>query len=184
VFDVAGYLNYEDYKSQIFDQLGNRINNYIVEKYFRNGDQWDLADTIKTHSGWCYVIDDRCYFECNGSLVPLNMDFESKTCGIAYKIKAKDQTEYVTITGNEYLCESEYLRLRLRKQTYSNGTCFYSLLDHHGDFRIDHGCDNLSELIGVLRMENDIDKRYIGSLPVEEAISERAKLIEKMKQFV
>ena len=85
------------------------------------------------------------------------MDFDSKDCGAAYKILGKDTAEYQKIIGNEYLCKSEYFGLKLHKQSYSDNTCFYTLEDKYGDFRVDYGNENLQELINVLERENEIN---------------------------
>ena len=83
------------------------------------------------------------------------------------------------IIGNEYLCKSEYFGLKLHKQSYSDNTCFYTLEDKYGDFRVDYGNENLQELINVLERENEIDKKYIGILPTAEEIG-RASCRERV----
>ena len=145
-----GYLNYSEFRNQFFDKFGNRKNNYIIEKYCKSTNGWILEETIKTYNGCYYVVNNKCYFECNNSLIPLNMDFESKDCGAVYKIVGKDITKYRKIIGNEYLCTNEYLGLKLHRQDYSDGTCFYTLQDKFGEFRVNHGNKNLEELINVL----------------------------------
>ena len=179
------YLDYNAFKNLFFDEFGNRINNFIIEKYYKSSHVWTLEETMKTHYGDYYVVDNKCYFKCNGSLIPLNMDFESKDCGAAYKIVGKDTAEYQKIIGNEYLCKSEYFGLKLHKQSYSDNTCFYTLEDNYGDFRVDYGNENLQELINVLERENEIDKKYIGILPTaEENIKQRDSFITDIKQFL
>ena len=178
-------LRFVDYRDTFYDEFGNRINNYIVEKYYKSYDAWKLEETIKTNAGSYFVVDGKFYFECNGSLIPLNMDFESESCGACYKVVGKDTTEYKRIIGNEYLCENKHLGLRLHRQDYSDGTCFYMLKDNRGQWRVDYGNHNLLELIGVLERGIEVDKQYIGTLPsIEETIQQTKKLIDDIKQCV
>ena len=89
------------------------------------------------------------------------------------------------IVGNEYLCKNEYLGLRLHRQDYSDGTCFYSLEDGKGQFRVDYGNRDLSELINVLEGGIEIDKKYVDILPFKkEDIKQTKTLIEAIKQYI
>lgn len=178
-------LRFSDYKDSFYDEFGNRTNNYIVKKYYKLDDTWRLEETIKTNIGSYFVVDEKLYFECNGSLIPLNMNFASESCGTCYKIVGEDTTEYRRIIGNKYLCKNEYLSLQLHKQDYSDGTCFYTLEDNRGQFRIDYGNHDVSGLINVLQRGMEIDKKYIDILPfIEGNIRQTRKLIDDMKQYV
>lgn len=180
-----GYLNYSEFRNQFFDKFGNRKNNYIIEKYCKSTNGWILEETIKTYNGCYYVVNNKCYFEYDNSLIPLNMDFESKDCGAVYKIVGKDITKYRKIIGNEYLCTNEYLGLKLHRQDYSDGTCFYTLQDKFGEFRVNHGNKNLEELINVLERENQLDEKYIKSLPtIKETITQRKIFITDIKMIL
>lgn len=64
-----------------------------------------------------------------------------------------------TITNNEILftCKDNVERpvdLTLHKQSYSDGTCFYSLQDRRGNWKVQHGSMDLNELIK--QMEHEI----------------------------
>lgn len=183
---LDGELRFADYIDSFYDEFGNRTNNYVIEKYYKNGNnEWILEETIKTNAGSYFVVDGKPYFECNGSLLPLNADFESEICWACYKVVGKDTTEYKRIIGNEYLCENKHLGLRLHRQDYSDGTCFYSLQDNRGQFRVDYGNRSLSELIKVLEREIEIDKKYIDTLPSsKETIQQIKNLIDDMKPYL
>ena len=43
------YLDYNAFKNLFFDEFGNRINNFIVEKYYKSSHVWTLEETMKTH---------------------------------------------------------------------------------------------------------------------------------------
>lgn len=183
---VEGKLRFADYKDSFYDEFGNRTNNYIIEKYYKNGNnEWVLEEIIKTNAGSYFIVNDKPYFECNGSLLPLNTDFESEHCGCCYKVVDKDTTEYKRIIGNEYLCENNHLGLRLHRQDYSDGTCFYTLEDNRGQWRVDYGNHDLLELIGVLKRGIEIDKQYVDVLPhIEEQIRQTKILIEDIKKYI
>lgn len=183
---LKGELRFVDYRDSFYDEFGNRTNNYIIEKYYKNkNNDWILEETIKTNAGSYFVVDEKLYFECNGSLLPLNSDFESESCGVCYKVVGKDTTEYKRIICNEYLCRNEHLGLRLHRQDYSDGTCFYTLEDNRGEFRVDYGNHKLVELIKVLERGIAIDEKYVDILPtVEETIKETRKLIENIQNFI
>lgn len=182
---IEGKLKFSDYENSFYDDFGNRTNNYIIEKYYKDDDTWYLEETKKTNAGSYFVVDGKVYFECNGSLIPCNMDFESKSCHACYKVVGKDDTDYVKIVGNEYLCKNEHLNLRLHRQDYSDGHSFYSLEDHRGYFRVNYGNRDLSELIRVLERGIEIDEKYVEILPSKkEDIKQTRKLIENMKQYM
>ena len=73
----------------------------------------------------------------------------------------------------------------MHRQDYSDGTCFYTLQDNRGQFRVDYGNRDLSELIKVLEREIEIDKKYVDTLPsIEETIWQKRKLIDDIKSFM
>lgn len=183
---LEGKLRFADYRDSFYDEFGNRTNNYIVEKYYKNGNNdWILEETIKTNAGSYFVVDGKPYFECNGSLIPLNADFESESCGACYKVIGKDITNYKRIIGNEYLCKNEHLELRLRRQDYSDGTCFYTLENNRGGFRVGYANSDLSELIRVLERRIKNDRKYVNVLPFKaEDIEQTRKLIEDIKAYI
>lgn len=192
---LEGKLRFADYRDSFYDEFGNRINNYIIEKYCKNGNnEWFLGEIIKTfNTGIYFVVNDKPYFECNGSLLPLNIDFESENYGCCYKVVDKDITEYKRIIGNEYLCENKYLGLRLHRQDYSDGTCFYTLQDDRSQWPVDYGNHDLSKLIKVLESKIENDEKYASIFPhtqeqvkqiIREQINHTKKLIEDIKRYI
>jgi len=111
------------------------------------------------------------------------MDFDSKDCHACYKIVGENTEDYKRIIGNEYLSYNKYLNLKLHKQNYSDGTCFYTLEDNRGEFRVNYGNRDLKELIKVLEGTIEIDKKYLDSCPhLQENIEQTEKLISDIKQ--
>jgi hypothetical protein len=152
-----------DCRDNLYDKFGNRVDKYVVEKYYKNGNNtWVLEETIKTEAGSYFVVDEKFYFGCNGFLIPLNMDFNSENCNACYKIAGKDVTDYKMIIGNECLCKNEYLELSLHRQEYSDGTCFYTLVDNRGEFRVDYANSDLLEIIKVLKSGVEANMQYMG----------------------
>lgn len=164
---LEGKLRFADCRDSFYDEFGNRTNNYIIDKYYKNrNNEWFLGKIIKTfNAGSYFVVNDKPYFECNGSLFPLNTDFESENCGCCYMVVDKDTTEYKRIIGNEYLCGNKHLGLRLHRQDYSDGTCFYTLQDNSGQWRVDYGNHDLSKLIKVLESKIENDEKYASIFP-------------------
>lgn len=185
---LEGELKFIDYKDSFYDNFGNRINNYVVGKYCKSGNNnWILEEIIKTKESGYFVIDGKLFFKCNDTLMPLNMDFESKKCGICYKVVGKDTTEYRRVIGNEYLCSNKYLGLRLHKQNYSDCSCFYTLEDNRGKCRAgrDYRNSDLSELIKVLERRIAVEEEYVGTLPIlKESIKETRKFVADIQKFI
>lgn len=183
---LDGAIKFSEHKHTFYDEFGNRTNNYIVEKYCKSGDTWNLEETIKTNAGSYFVVNDKFYFlgGNNDSLIPLNMDFNSKDCHACYKVVGSDTEDYTRVIGNEYLCYNKHLNLKLHKQNYSDGTCFYTLEDNRGEFRVNYGNHDLKELVGVLERTIEIDKEYLSKCPhLQENIEQTKKLISDIKQL-
>lgn len=106
-----------------------------------------------------------------------------------------------TITNNEILftCKADIqnrereVSLSLHKQSYSDGTCFYTLQDRRGNWKVEHGSKNLSELIKQMEHELRIEQEYKTSKDIMnnevvrkiyEAIEQRNKdIITQMKMI-
>lgn len=71
----------------------------------------------------------------------------------------------VTITNDEILftCElklDRISRLSLWKQSYSDGTCFYTLQDENKNWKVEYGSRDLKELIAQLEHELKVEEEY------------------------
>lgn len=105
-----------------------------------------------------------------------------------------------TITNNEILftckadIEKEVVLLSLHKQSYSDGTCFYSLQDNRGNWKVDHGNKDLNKLIEQMEHELRIHQEYKDTKyiidneevrKVYEAIEEwKMNIINQMKAII
>lgn len=65
-----------------------------------------------------------------------------------------------TITNNEVLfsCKSKFGDiLTLHKQSYSDGTCFFTLEDRNGNWKLEYGNHKISALLKQVKREIKID---------------------------
>lgn len=145
-------------KEILFDEFENLKNEYEIIQYDkRSNGEWVENRRFESGRGH-HVIDGQIYYVCGDSLIELNMDFNSKTCGACYAV-GKRIDDKVKITGNEILfreCAKYGASLSLHKQSYSDGTCFYSLKDSRGKFSINHGSRDITELIRQIELEKQI----------------------------
>lgn len=143
------------------DEFGNIIREFGVIKYEKRSDNtW--VEVQRYESGRShYVIEDQLYYRSDDILIKLNMDFNNPTCGACYVIGEEIKNKK-KITGNHKLFTVYYPsnRLSLHKQTYSDGTCFYSLLDRNDRSKVNYGSRNLDDLITQLKHENKVYTDY------------------------
>lgn len=153
-------LNNVDF-SQFEDNFGNVIKQFKVIRYekYSNG-EW--KEEKKIDSGRSYfIIDEQLYSRCDDSLLPMNMDFDSKTCGACYQI-AEEIIDTRKITNNEILFTCNGVSsLSLHKQSYSDNTCFYSLQDCQGHYKLAYGSRNINDLINRLDKEIEAHKKSV-----------------------
>lgn len=150
-------LRFSDYERLFYDEFGNRINNYIIERFEKNSaNKWVKVKEFSTHCGNTFVVNGKIYWASTGqgrnrtyeTLIAVNMDPKSLTCGAYERIKGPDLTEYVKISGNEILFTTSIPSFyKLHRQDYSDGTYFYSLQDSSGDFRVEDGSHDLQKII-------------------------------------
>jgi hypothetical protein len=159
---------------QFHDEYGNLKKEFEVIKYDkRSNGEWVEESRFQSGRGW-YEVDGRLYFRSDNSLIETNTDFDSKKCGVCYKIGNEVMNRRL-ITGNEVLFESKLnnrFMLRLHKQSYSNGTCFYSLQDQYGHWNVSRG-GQLEEIIEQIKHELTIDS-------MEEAINWHTDILNKL----
>jgi hypothetical protein len=149
--------NYVDF-SQFEDEYGNIKREFEVICYHKLSDgTWTVHKRFDS-GRLCYEIDGKLYLRVDNNLITLNMDFESDTCHACYQV-GKEITNRKKITGNAILftCRSTTQNvLTLHKQSYSDGTCFYTLKDGYGHFKTHHASHNIDELIQQVKKEKEI----------------------------
>ena len=151
-------MKMNDIENMVFDELGNLKEEFEIIQYEKYADgKWH--ENRRFSSGRSYfVFDDKIYYRCDGSLIELNMDFDSETCGACYKVAGVIEGRK-KITGNEVLFKESTnngYSLSLHKQSYSDGTCFYSLKDKLGRWSVNHGSNNINDLLEQMKLEKSI----------------------------
>lgn len=181
-----GWLDMRDQKKNLFDKFGNRISIPIVEYYEKNscGEWIKCQEAEEKHNN--FVIDGQLYqfYVGDDSLMPLNMDFDSTSCHACYKVVG-EVTEFLRVTGNTILYACPILQMRLERQSYSDGTCFYSLIRTGSRYANVNECgDDLHELVDCMKRYNKIDDRSSLKSLVSDQIEARTRLIAYMEQII
>lgn len=183
---------------KLFDCFGNRFNIPIVEEYQRNSNrEWVLQES-NSYSENYYLLDDKLYLRFGGKLMSLETDRNNPELNVYWKLVGI-RTDFKRITANEILFENHYRRLH--KQSYSDGTCFYTLHQwverpyphYERDFKVEEGADNLQELIDYMNGQIEYDYKTLNESWVknnstireyiEKTIDEETGLVEFMKQL-
>ena len=181
-----GWLDMRDHKKELFDEYGNRHSIPIVEYYEKNsrGEWVKSREAEEKHNN--FVIGGQLYqwYVGDDCLMPLNMDFDSKSCGACYKVVG-EVTEFKRVTGNTILYACPILQMRLERQSYSDGTCFYSLIRTGSRYANVNECgDDLHELVECMMRYNEIDKHSSLKSLVLDQIEARSRLIAYMEQII
>lgn len=152
------YLNINDVRDALFDELGNDRHAFEVKVYEKNAlGRWNLAESSNT-LGRHYVVlpdsngDQQLYSRAGDTLIPLNSDFNDPTCGRCYVIGDELPVTH-KITGNAILAnlQSKYGETySLRRQDYSDQSSFFYFADPSGSFRVNHGGHDVSKLLDHL----------------------------------
>ncbi len=179
---------------KLFDQFGNRYNIVIVEEYQRNSNREWVKCTAYNSSASYYLVDGALYWRAGDGLMPCETDFNNEQLNVCWRV-VEIITDFTRITGNTILFENKCRRLR--RQDYSDGTCFYSLYErlerpypHYArDFRVDEGADNLPKLIAEMKRQRKLSEEWITKYPHyaepnRQLIKEQTELIEFMEQLV
>lgn len=178
------YVNFKKFE----DEFGNLLKEFEVIQYYKLSDgTWSEASRTPSTRQY-YEVDGQLYFKSGNSLIPMNMDFDSENCGACYKI-GNEIVNHRKITGNFVLIVVEFPheKITLKKQTYANNTCFYSLQDSRGNFKVNHASSNINDLISQLMHENNV---YIEGLnkynneTVKNIIECNNTLIEYMQSSI
>lgn len=143
------YERYSDHEKELFDSFGNRTHNYEIVRYEKCSDKtWHEIERRETRGTDTFVLNDKIYFRCNDSLIPMNMDFNNATCGACERIE-KEIPVGKTVTGNAILLQFDYVREQyyLCEQDYSDGTSFFTLQDSRGQWNVQHGNRNIKSLV-------------------------------------
>lgn len=166
--------------SKFNDSFGNLIKEFEVIIYNKYADgEWVEERRVKSSRNY-YIVDGHLYNRYNNSLLPLNMDFDSSTCGACYQI-GKEIINNRKITGNEILftekciIDGKIKGLSLHKQSYSNNTYFYSLKDENNKTgRLEYNGHNIDELIEAIKLDMQLSEDWNNKYP---DVSERRKII-------
>ena len=149
------------------DEFGNVKQEFEVIRFDKRSNGKWIEEERRTSGGSYFILENKLYCKCDNSLLSMNMDFESKSCGACFQI-GKDIINDHKITGNEILftCKAESKHsISLHKQSYSNNTCFYTLKDANRNWKLNYGSDNIIKLIESVTYE----LKYNLSLKDQEA---------------
>ena len=191
-------INEPSIHNKLFDKFGNRYNKVIVEEYQRNSASEWVKVTAYNSSENYYLLDGKLYWRAGDGLMPCEADFDNEQLNVCWKV-VDIITDFMRITGNTILFENKYRRLK--RQDYSDGTCFYTLhqwVEHpyphyEKDFRVDEGADNLQKLIDYMSGQlscsyEHLNQKWVQNSPImkertEEIIAKETELINFMKQL-
>ena len=132
---------------QFNDEFGNIKQQFEVIRYDkRSNGEWIEEERRNSGSSY-YIIDGQLYCKCDNSLLPMNMNFKSETCGACFQI-GKEVINNHKIINNEILftCKNELTEkcLSLHKQSYSNDTSFYSLQDANKNWKVNYASSDIN----------------------------------------
>lgn len=185
--------------NKLFDKFGNRYNKVIVEEYQRNSAREWVKITACNSSESYYLLDGELYWLSGDGLMPCETDFNNEQLNVCWKV-IEIVTDFKRITGNAVLFENKYRQLK--RQDYSDGTCFYTFHQwverpyphYERDFKVEEGADNLQELIDYMNRQLDcsyehLNQKWVQNSPImkehaESIITKETELIEFMKQLI
>ncbi len=152
-----GWKDFNQFKHLWFDEFGNRTINVITERYEKGSDkQWYKDESWKADNSNIFVIGGQLYERYVGdeSLMPLNMDFNSSTCGVYWKLIKEEKNTEIKITNNEKIYCSNVLDLYVHKQDYSDDTCFYSIIRGNSKYANVNECGkNIEDILRVFKRD-------------------------------
>jgi hypothetical protein len=180
-------MNYYEIKNQVEDEFGNIKQEFEVIEYHKlSNDEWIVYKRFESGRSY-YAIEEQIYYSTgDNTLVKLNMDFNSKTCGACYTV-GNQITNKRKITGNEVLfnhilSKEKKVGYSLHKQSYSDGTCFYTLQDMYGQWRSEHASNDLTDIIKQMEREIKEDEKLAQLYPNKDNPSIQ-KIFEELKTW-
>lgn len=144
---------------ELYDEFGNPRKAFEIKIYDKNSlGEWHMTETACTNGSVFYALPDTNgklvpYHRVNDTLLPLNTDFNSPSCGRCYEVGEEVPVVH-KIVGNAILCHlrsSHGAEYKLRRQDYSDTPSFYYLADAAGQFRVGHGGHDLHALLSKLQ---------------------------------
>jgi len=157
-----GYKNFADYKKSFYDSFGNHITAYEINRFekYANG-EWVQIDTYTTLGRNSFVIDGQIYFRVDNTLIPMNMDFNSPSCGaceqivreipVTHKITKNEVVgEFILSTSCKYTGIPSSSKFHLMCQHYSDTKPFYYITNERNTL-VGRGNTDKSAFIQGLR---------------------------------
>jgi hypothetical protein len=135
-------------KNQFEDKFGNLKYEFEVIVYNKNINEEWVEDKRFNSGKSYYIVDSNIYCLIDNTLIKLNSDFDSESCGACY-MAGEEIKGQKKIVNNEILFKSNSKNgevLSLHKQSYSDGTCFYSLRDWNGNFPLNYASRYLHDI--------------------------------------
>lgn len=152
-----GWKDFNEYKKLWYDDLGNRTINAVTERYEKHSDgKWHKDEMWENIKSNIFVIEGQIYerFVGDESLMPLNMDFNSSSCHVCWKLIEENENTEVKIINNEIIYCSDILDLKIQKQDYSNNTSFYSILRENSIHANINECGrNIEDILSVFKRD-------------------------------
>lgn len=182
-----GWKDFNKFKKLWYDELGNRTVNAVTERYEKRSDgKWYKDESWESIKSNIFVIDGQIYerFVGDESLMPLNMDFNSSTCGVYWKLIKEIKNTEVKITNNEIIYSSDIIDLYIHKQSYSDNTCFYSIIRGNSrDANVNECGDNIDDILTVFQRDLSWhnENKYPCSLEYKQALEDVIKHLETLK---
>lgn len=159
-------VKFTDVEHILFDDLGNPRRAFEIQIYDKNSlGEWNQVETVCTNGSIFYAVPDANgtlvpYHRCNDTLLPLNTDFNSPSCGRCYVV-GKEIPVVHKVVGNEVLSRTQSRSgqiYELRRQDYSDSPSFYYFADASGRFRVNHGNHDLHALLDRLKRDFSSDR--------------------------
>ncbi|MNW54714.1 hypothetical protein D3C74_323290 [compost metagenome] len=165
------------------DEFGNVIQEFEVIEYDKRADgEWTEENRHKSGRSY-YNVDGQLYYRYSSGIIKLNMDFSSESCGRCFVIGESIISEK-KITGNTELFAIKLNLLGtkfLKRQDYSDGSCFFTIQDNRGNWKIEHGSNSIKPIINQIEHEKKVHENSKGDH--NEIVEEYKQLISFLKEI-